>query len=422
MNEIQNEFTKLLRKRREEAGLTQRELARRVNLDASYINRMETGDRQPSRETALKLADALNIDDDALGKWLVAAGYAPMPLLTGVRGAVRSRGAVRTRGAMLRSVAEKDLPSKSAKTLWTKLEDMGLQEAKLGRLLHAMETAKFMDREKVAEIISTTFTRVAEVVESPVRTAIIPAAGGQHRLIAAHVMQRMLLHVIGETIDSGISNIILVLAPGSIDSLFTPISEALNLAVVPAVSLHYSIQNNPEGLGDAILQAEKLVKKEPFAVLLPDVVFQKRVGKIEYPSVLQQMLFSFRRWRDANIIAVKHVPKSKFSAFGVAKLDLEELTPDIFSVELLVEKPETSHPICKSETAFGIAGRYLLQPDIFAVLNDLKNKGIRPVHLTDALEQLNQRSRQVYAFDVKTERQDIGEVIGQAGEMIGSSS
>src|SRR5262245_9183530 len=95
----QNQFGQLLRQAREAAGLPREALAQRVALDASYIYRLETGDRRPSREAILAFADALAVEGEALNQWLLAGGYAPMPLLTRVRGAVRTRGGKRQVGA-----------------------------------------------------------------------------------------------------------------------------------------------------------------------------------------------------------------------------------------------------------------------------------------------------------------------------------
>jgi transcriptional regulator with XRE-family HTH domain len=59
-------FGKLLLKARKRIGLTQMELGRRVPIDHSYISKMEKGEFLPSREVAVKLADALGITDKTL--------------------------------------------------------------------------------------------------------------------------------------------------------------------------------------------------------------------------------------------------------------------------------------------------------------------------------------------------------------------
>ena len=108
-------FSALLQQARVAAGLSRGALAQRVGLDPSHVYRIETGGRRPSREAALALADALGVEGEAVNTWLVAAGYAPLPLLPRVRGAVRTRG----RG---RSPAITPTPSSAWDTgLWARL-------------------------------------------------------------------------------------------------------------------------------------------------------------------------------------------------------------------------------------------------------------------------------------------------------------
>lgn len=417
MVEKQNHFGQLLRQARETAGLSRHVLAQRVGFNTSHIYRMEVGDRRPSRESVLVLAEALDLDDKTVNEWLIAAGYPAAPLLNVVRGAVRTRGAIQ------RPTEKKVTDSAGRDTArWTGwLEAMGLKEATIRRLMMDMDKISPLKQKEVATMVSTTFSRVTEALETPVHTAVIPAAGGQHRLLAPHAMQRLLLRVIGEATDSGISKIILVLAPGTIESLYTPIKEALDMAVVPSIKLSYCEQAKPEGLGDAILQAEMLVGKEPFAVLLPDDIVQKRIGRTVHPRELHRMMDIFKQLNDAYLVAVTPVSKSKMSNCGIAKVDTKEIIPKIYPIVELVEKPGSSHPIFSTENVFGIVGRYILQPDIFGPLSELKEKGQHPVELTDALEHLSQARGKIYAFELEATREDVGEVLGRASELIGGN-
>jgi UTP--glucose-1-phosphate uridylyltransferase len=413
--EAQNQFGRLLRQARDAAGLSREHLARRVGLDASYIYRLELGDRRPGRDTTLALADALAVAGEELSQWLVAAGFAPMPLLTSVRAAVRTRGGRRRLGV------EHSATWDAAR--WAEqLEAMGLRDAMIGRLLRVMETAEPALQQTISTAISTAIARAIETLEAPVRTAVIPAAGGQHQLVAPHVMQRLLLRAIGEAAGSGINKIVVVLAPGMAESLFAPLKEALELAIVPAIKIQSAVQAIPEGLGDAILQAEKLVGEEPFAVLLPDDVVQEQTDRPAHPRELCRMMRAFSQLDDAYLVAVASVPKSKMPQYGVVRVGAKEVMPDLLPVVQLVEKPAQSHAILRSVRILGIVGRYLLRPDIFHPLRELREKGGRPVQLTTALEMLRRAGQSVYAFELRAGRQDVGEMIGQASELIRDSS
>jgi UTP-glucose-1-phosphate uridylyltransferase len=60
----------------------------------------------------------------------------------------------------------------------------------------------------------------------------------------------------------------------------------------------------------------------------------------------------------------------------------------------------------------------LLQPEVFHTLRALKEQGAQPLELTDALENLRKQNRDIFAFHLKAERQDIGEILEQAGRLI----
>ena len=410
-----SQFGTILRQAREAGNLTRQALASHVNLNPSYIYLLETNKRQPSKEVVLDLAQALRISDEELNKWLLMVGLAPMYLPQQTRAAVRTRGGT----SHSRASIEPDTGSVARRGKW--LEEMALRDDQLGRLLHAMESMPPADQQRAINAISSTISRVVEMLETPIRTVVIPAAGGQHQFVAPHVMQQLLLRAIGEAVDSGITNVVLVLAPGMVESLFAPIREALTLATAPPVTLQYVEQAKPDGLGDAVLQAEKLVGRELFAVLLPDDLLGRQ-GKSAGPRQLQRMGAALSLMQEAYLVAVARIPKSRLSQCGVARLGSKAAFADVLPVDQLIERPDPSELIDRSSQTFGIVGRYILGPDIFPILHLLKQEESRPVELTTALDLLRQKGQPIYAFELKATRQDFGEAIEQASEMIRDSS
>ncbi|MBI3969341.1 MAG: helix-turn-helix domain-containing protein [Chloroflexi bacterium] len=74
-------FAEELRARREDAGLSQNQLAKRVGLNSGYVSRLEAGAREsPSREAVLALASALELGEPERDRLLAAAGYLPPSL------------------------------------------------------------------------------------------------------------------------------------------------------------------------------------------------------------------------------------------------------------------------------------------------------------------------------------------------------
>ena len=405
-----------MRAAREALDLGRGTLARKVNLDPSYIYRLELGNRRPSREVLLFLAEALGVTGEQLNKWLQIAGFAPLPLLSLMQGAVRARG------GQHRQQTEAE-PNDGGTARWASwLETINLQEATIGRLLRAMDMANHSERLDAAKVVSRAFFSVIDRLESSIRTAIIPAAKN-NQLIAPHVMQRMLLRSIGEATTSGMSNIILVLAPDMVEPIFTPIKEALELATASNVNLQYCLQSSPDGLGDAVLLAEEFVGNEPFAVLLPDDFVQERASRGPRTSELRDMVEVFNDLDSANLVAVTSVRRSMLPQYGVAFVsDQADENSPCLPVTQLIEKPSPEHIMPPSVTAFGIVGRYLLQPAILEKLRELKNEEARPLHLTVALEHLREAGHDVYSYELKGIRQDIGAVLGQATDFISSAT
>lgn len=70
-------FGEALRAARERAGWSQSRLAVEAGYVASYISRLEAGQREPSRETVAHLAVVLALNDHQAGLLLIAAGYLP---------------------------------------------------------------------------------------------------------------------------------------------------------------------------------------------------------------------------------------------------------------------------------------------------------------------------------------------------------
>jgi len=282
-----------------------------------------------------------------------------------------------------------------------------------------METVGLRERQSVIDAVATTFSHLTEILEAPVHIAIIPAAGRQHRLFAQHVMQRLLLCAIREAIESGIGHIVLILAPGMGESLYAPLKAALELAIVPAVTLLYCEQAHPEGLGDALLQAEALIDKGVFAVLLPDDIIREHTSP--HARELSRMMKAFSQLDSPYLMAVTRVSKSRMTHHGIVETALSEVMPRVSPIVQLVEKPDPADPICSSTHALGIVGRYLLHSDIFNPLRELRTRGKRPVHLTDALAYLCQVGHGIYGFELEATRHDVGEVLEQAEELIGKT-
>ena len=71
-------ISEALQRARHESGLSQEKLATLSDYDKSFISRLESAERSPSRETIIILADAMNLTPLETDQLLVHAGYTPV--------------------------------------------------------------------------------------------------------------------------------------------------------------------------------------------------------------------------------------------------------------------------------------------------------------------------------------------------------
>jgi transcriptional regulator with XRE-family HTH domain len=74
---VNMEFGALLKTLREKRNVSQSKLAERADFDHSYVSRLESGARMPTREAVDRLGEALNLDQQQLDSMLAAAGFLP---------------------------------------------------------------------------------------------------------------------------------------------------------------------------------------------------------------------------------------------------------------------------------------------------------------------------------------------------------
>ena len=148
------------------------------------------------------------------------------------------------------------------------------------------------------------------------------------------------------------------------------------------------------GLGHAVLCGERLVRGEPFAVLLADDLM---VGTT---PILRQMVEQFEKW-NASILAVQQVHQAQTKRYGiVAGTPVNERLMD---VSRIVEKPSPE----QAPSRLGVAGRYILTPRIFEEIRAQPRGVGNEIQLTDGIAGLL-RHEKVYAFQYEGKRYDCG--------------
>ena len=233
------------------------------------------------------------------------------------------------------------------------------------------------------------------------RKAVFPVAGlGTRNLPATKSVPKEMLPVVDrpliqyavdEALASGIEQLIFVTGRGksSMEDYFdisyeleaTMRERGKSLDVLKGTRLApgdiaYVRQQEPLGLGHAVWCARHLVGDEPFAVLLVDELLWNPSN----PSLHQ--LAEVHDERGGNVISVLEVPDDHTHRYGI--VDPGATEGDVTKVRGFVEKPKPG----TAPSRLAAIGRYVLQPEVMAILDRQERGAGGEIQLTDALAQL----------------------------------
>lgn len=260
-----------------------------------------------------------------------------------------------------------------------------------------------------------------------IRKAVIPAAGYGTRFLPATkatpkemlpiVDKPTIQYIVEEAMASGIEELLIVSGHGkrAIEDHFdsAPALEAelrrkgktdlLKLVQETAdINVHYIRQRYMRGLGDAILCAKTFMGDEPFAVLLGDDV----VYHPERPALRQ--LIDVYEQTGGSVLGCQQVPDEKVSSYGiVAGTPVQGWEEKLLRVSDMIEKPSLE----EAPSHFAVLGRYIIKPEVFAILENTKPGKGGEVQLTDALKVLAKLDA-VYAYAFDGKRYDLGDKLG----------
>ena len=250
-----------------------------------------------------------------------------------------------------------------------------------------------------------------------VKKAVFPVAGlgTRFRPVTSVVPKEMLPvvdkplidYAIEEAVDAGVSDLIFVVSPDK-DIIVKYLSDKDNIEAIfegkgngneaSRLNIEFVFQNEPLGLGHAILCAQEAVGADPFAVLLPDDLVVSEV------SCLAQMVDKYREV-GGNFIAVVEVEPQQTHMYGILKVD--EYPNGLLKVAAMVEKPS----IEKAPSNFAIVGRYILDAGIFETLRQQGTGSGGELQLTEAMDTLLLQ-QDFYGLRFSGVRYDCGEKVG----------
>jgi len=260
----------------------------------------------------------------------------------------------------------------------------------------------------------------------PVRKAVFPVAGmGTRFLPATKAVAKEMLPVVDEPViqyaveearEAGIEQFVFITGRGKhiisdhfdhayeLESLLEQREKTAELnsllEMLPkSGSVGFIRQQKPLGLGHAVWCARHFVGDEPLAVLLPDDLM---VGK---PGALAQMIEAYNRVGGGLIVAAEEKPKDEIKRYGV--VDPGAAKGNATEVKGLVEKPATG----TEPSNLCIIGRYILQPEIFTILDRQERGAGNEIQLTDAMAKMI-GSAPFHAVKTECARYDCGDKVG----------
>lgn len=243
----------------------------------------------------------------------------------------------------------------------------------------------------------------AQSTIKPVRKAVFPVAGLGTRFLPATksvpkemltiVDRPVLQYAVEEAKAAGIEHFIFVTGRGKtvIEDHFdigfeleatlesrgkTAMLEMVRKILPKAGQVSYTRQQSPLGLGHAVWCARDIVGDEPFALLLPDMVMKAKT------PCMKSMIDLYNRTGE-NVIAVEECDPQQTSSYGIVGVG-ESLGDKEFRVNGMVEKPKPEN----APSNLFINGRYILQPEIFDLLDTQERGAGNEIQLTDSMLRL----------------------------------
>jgi UTP--glucose-1-phosphate uridylyltransferase len=260
-----------------------------------------------------------------------------------------------------------------------------------------------------------------------IRKAVFPVAGlGTRVLPATKAMPKEMLtivdrpliqYVVDEAREAGIEHFIFVTGRNKsviedhfdrmyeLDATLAARGKKAEMEILArdqteAGATSFTRQQAPLGLGHAVWCARDIVGNEPFAVLLPDELV------LNSPGCLAQMIEAASKLGDkSNLIAVEEVPAHLTHQYGICGVGKRH--GNMFEVEGMVEKP----PQGTAPSNLSITGRYILQPEIFKILQTQGRGAGGEIQLTDAMIGLA-KTQSFHGVEFEGERHDCGSRAG----------
>ena len=166
-------------------------------------------------------------------------------------------------------------------------------------------------------------------------------------------------------------------------------------------------QNEPNGLGHAILQAKNLIKEDFFGIVLADDLILSEVGCLK-------QLKDIHCKTNSSVLGVFSAPDSELKNYGVIDATQED---ELLKLDSIIEKPS----IDEAPSNLAVFGRYILSKSIFNILEETKPGLNGEIQLTDAIRSFLSNNS-VFALEFQGRRFDCGSKEGYVSAIVDRAS
>jgi len=248
-------------------------------------------------------------------------------------------------------------------------------------------------------------------------TRFLPATKAVPKEMLPILTKPLLQYGVEEALSAGITNMAIVTGRGkrAIEDHFDNAYELESqlkgtskenylkeiIEIIEKSTFTYVRQKKMLGLGHAILTGEPLIGDEPFAVVLADDLCD-----CDDNGVITQMIEIYNQYK-CSVVAIEEIQLDQTKNYGIIAGDLLKNSNNTYQVTDMVEKPNEKD----APSNMAIIGRYILTPDIFDILRNIKPDKKGEIQITDALK-IQAKNGKVIAYKFKGKRFDCGSVKG----------
>jgi UTP--glucose-1-phosphate uridylyltransferase len=248
-------------------------------------------------------------------------------------------------------------------------------------------------------------------------TRFLPATKAVPKEMLPILTKPLLQYGVEEAISAGITNMAIVTGRGKraiedhFDNAFelemqlNGTSKERHLKEIKEIiknsTFTYVRQKKMLGLGHAILTGEALIGNQAFAVVLADDLCDCSEN-----GVISQLIEIYKQYK-CSVVAIEEVPMDQTSKYGIIAGNLVDNSDNTYQVKKMIEKPDEKN----APSNLAIIGRYILTPDIFNILKNIKPGKNGEIQITDALN-IQAKQGKVIAYKFKGKRFDCGSIKG----------